>query len=75
MKSIWNYKALNKCKGLFIIVIIVMGYGGQEPLFPKGRKVFVSRIKVLLGWEKVRGNQQDEERKASSIKAPVRCIC
>ena len=74
MKSIWNCKALNKYKGLFIIVITVMAVEGKGHCSPRGRKVLVSRIKALLGLVKVRSNQEDEERKASSIKAPVRSI-
>lgn len=44
------------------MVIIMTGCRGQGPVLPKGKRVLVSRIKELLGLERVRGNQKDEQK-------------
>lgn len=55
------------------MMVISIRAGGHQHS-PKGRRIFVSRIKGLLGSERVRGNQEDEEQKAWSIKTAVRPI-
>lgn len=40
-----------KCKGLFMTVIIIMGCGGQGPGLSTGRRVLVSRIKGRWVWK------------------------